>query len=324
MILSYLIVFLILLLIGLIYHRLAIRSGIVDRPNHRSSHNYATVRGGGILFPIAVIFWWMMFDFTHTWMVLGVIWVSSISLLDDMYTISRKLRFGVQILALSMVFYDLEVFDSMNWIALAGLYVISLGIINAINFMDGINGISGLYILVFLGTVLAVQEYYPIFDEGLIRYLILAILAFLFFNLRKQALMFAGDIGSISLALMIVYFLVQWYLMSETWTVIGMLAVYGVDVVMTIAERVIRGENPLEPHRSHLYQLLANEFRLPHVNIALAYALLQGGLNMVLFIIPRKEPDSFLAFLVILGLAIVYLTAKILLKRRLQLSGCPD
>lgn len=321
MILSYLIVFLILLLIGLIYHRLATRLGIVDRPNHRSSHDNVTVRGGGILFPIAVIFWWMMFDFSNTWMVLGVVWISAISLLDDMYTVSKKLRFGVQILALSMVFYDLEVFNSVNWIALAVLYVFSLGVINAINFMDGINGISGLYILVFLGSVLAVQEYYPIFDEALIRYLILAILAFLFFNLRKRALMFAGDIGSISLAVLIVYFLVKWYLMSETWTVILMLAVYGVDVVMTIAERLIKGENALEPHRSHLYQLLANEFRLPHVNIALVYALLQGGLNMVLFIIPRKEPDSFLAFLVILGLAIVYLTAKILIRRRLQLTG---
>lgn len=182
MILSYLIVFLLLLLIGLVYHRLAIKFGIVDKPNHRSSHSSVTVRGGGILFPFAVIFWWMASDFLHTWMVLGLVWIATVSLLDDMYTISRKLRFGVQFLALSMAFYNLGVFERMNWMALPLLYFVSLGIINAINFMDGINGISGLYALIFFGSVLVVQEYMPIFEESLIRYVILSVLVFLFFN----------------------------------------------------------------------------------------------------------------------------------------------
>ncbi len=320
MILSYLIVFLLLLLLGLVYHRLALKFGIVDKPNHRSSHTSVTVRGGGILFPFAVIFWWMAYDFLHTWMVLGLVWISAVSLLDDMYTLSRKLRFGVQFLALSMAFYDLGVFERVDWIALPFLYFVSLGIINAINFMDGINGISGLYALVFFGSMLAIQEYMPIFDESLIRYIILALLVFLFFNLRKKALMFAGDIGSISIAYLMIYFLVQWYIVGHSWTIILFLMVYGIDVFLTMAQRIKNKENITQPHRSHLYQLLVNHSKYDHVTIALVYALLQGTLNLVLFIFPQSLPSTLLASGVLLGSMAVYLIIKTKIRTKYQLN----
>lgn len=319
MILSSLIVFLLLLLIGLIYHRLALKLEIVDKPNHRSSHTFTTVRGGGILFPLAVILWWMIFDFQHTWMVLGLVWVSAISMLDDMYTLSRKVRFAVQILALTMAFYDLGVFDQMNWMALPILYFVSLGIINAINFMDGINGISGLYFLVFFGTILAVHAYLPWFEDSLIRYIILSIFAFLFFNLRKNALMFAGDIGSISLAYLTIYFLLDWYLIIKSWTIILVLAVYGIEVSVTMVERFLRKENLLEPHRTHLYQLVVNEFKVNHVTLAIIYAIVQAGINLFLFIIPQKTPSTLTATIVLFSLLAFYLAIKIPLRKRIRI-----
>ncbi|WP_339705380.1 glycosyltransferase family 4 protein [Algoriphagus aquimarinus] len=313
MFLNYFIVFLSLLLIALIYHRLALRFNIIDKPNHRSSHIHSTVRGGGILFPLAVIFWWMVFDFHHTWMVLGIIWIAAISLLDDIYTISSKIRFAIQFLALSMAFYDLDVFLHVNWMALPVLYFISLGIINAINFMDGINGITGLYGLVFLGSMLAVNVYTGIFDQYLLRYEILAICVFLLFNLRKKALMFAGDIGSISLAYLMIYILIQWYLTSGSWTVVLFLLVYGADAVLTMAGRLRKGEKISEPHRSHLYQILANQGKNSHVNIAIAYAAFQLGVNFVFFIYPKTTPSSYLGIGMIVGAGLVYLGIKSLL-----------
>ena len=316
MVLSQFIVFLVLLLTALIYQRLAWRWGIMDIPNNRSSHSQATVRGGGILFPLAVIFWWMSFDFLNTWMVLGLVWISTISLLDDMFTLSRKLRFGVQFLALSMAFYDLGVFEQVDWIALPFLYFVSLGIINAINFMDGINGISGLYALVFFGTILAVQVYMPIFDESLIRYVILSIFVFLIFNLRKKAMMFAGDIGSISIAYLMIYFLVQWYLVGHSWTIILLLSVYGIDVFLTMARRIKDRENITQPHRTHLYQLLVNKAKFDHVSIAISYALLQAGINFVLFIFPQSTPNSLISTCVLVATSLIYLG----IKYRLQVS----
>jgi len=311
MFLSYTIVFLSLLLAGLIYYRLAKQFGIVDQPNHRSSHTRVTVRGGGILFPLAVVLWWMSHDFVNTWMVLGIVWISAVSFLDDMYTLSRKLRLGVQFLGLSMAFYDLGVFEQESWWTLPFLYFMALGVINAINFMDGINGITGLYGLVFFGCLLAVNIYMPIFSESLIRYVILALLVFLIFNLRKDAKMFAGDVGSISLAFLIIYFLVQWYLASHNWTIILFLLIYGADSLITLVHRLVRGENVALPHRSHLYQILANQLRQDHVVIALLYALTQFVVNFSLFVYPRTVPGDLLGFAVLLATAIIYLSIKI-------------
>lgn len=320
MFLTYTIVFLILLLIALIYFRLAHKFNIVDKPNHRSSHVHTTVRGGGILFPFAIIFWWMAFDFQHTWMVLGVVWVAAISLLDDMYTISSKIRFGIQIIALTMAFYELDIFSQINWLALPVLYFIALAVINGINFMDGINGITGLYGLVFLGSLLAVNTYTGIFDQYLMRYEILAICVFLLFNLRKKALMFAGDIGSISLAYLMIYLLVQWYLESGSWTVILFLLIYGLDSAITIFDRIRKREKISEPHRTHLYQILANHGQIPHVNLALIYALLQLGINFVFFIYPKSMPDSWIGFAIILVTGLIYIGIKTLLLKKYSTS----
>lgn len=316
MILSQTILFLSLLLIGLIYHRLALRFNIVDKPNHRSSHIHTTVRGGGILFPLAVIFWWMAFDFQNTWMVIGIVWVSAISLLDDVYTISSKIRFGIQFLALTMAFYDLDVFSQIHWLALPVFYFVALAVINGINFMDGINGITGLYGLVFLGSILAVNAYTGIFDQFLIRYEILALCVFLLFNLRKKALMFAGDIGSIALAYLMVYLLVQWYLESGSWTVILFLLIYGVDSAITIFDRIRKREKISEPHRAHLYQILANQGKKPHVNIALVYALLQLGINFAFFIYPKTTPSPFLGLGMIVVVGLIYIAIKSLLLKK--------
>ncbi|MDO8967463.1 glycosyltransferase family 4 protein [Algoriphagus sp.] len=318
MTLSNLIVFLFLLLVAILYRHFANKFNIIDNPNERSSHTIPTVRGGGILFPVAVILWWVSFDFLNTWMVLGLVWISVVSMLDDMFTLSRKLRFGVQFLAISMAFYDLGVFDQKAWWVLPILYFVALGIINAINFMDGINGITGLYGLVFFGSLLAIHEYMPVFDENLIQYIVLAILVFLIFNLRKKAFMFAGDIGSISLAYLMIYFLVQWYLASNNWTIILFLLVYGADSFITLGQRLIRGENVSQPHRTHLYQIFANQLKKDHVLISLVFAVIQIGVNVIFFIYPQSYPTSIVAAVILIATALIYLMIKFPLIKRYQ------
>ncbi|MBC6367502.1 glycosyltransferase family 4 protein [Algoriphagus sp. AK58] len=313
------VLFLCLSLFGYLYFQFAKKYGIVDRPNHRSSHSEVTVRGGGIIFPIAVLFWWMINGFTNTWMVLGLILIATVSMLDDMFTLSRKLRFGIQFLALSLAFYDLGLFQQKSVWALPILYFIALGIINAINFMDGINGITGLYFLAFFGSLLAVNVYLPLFDSSLIQYIILSLFVFLIFNLRKKALMFAGDIGSISLAYLVIYFLAKWYLEVGNWTIILFLLVYGADSFLTLGQRLIRGENVTQPHRSHLYQLLVNQLKQDHVLIALVFALLQFGLNFFLFIYPQSYPSDLWAWAILSLTALIYLSIKIPIQKRFKL-----
>jgi UDP-N-acetylmuramyl pentapeptide phosphotransferase/UDP-N-acetylglucosamine-1-phosphate transferase len=320
MILNHTIVFLALLLVGLIYYRLAKKFNIVDKPNQRSSHSEVTVRGGGVIFPLAILFWWIVFDFSHSWMVLGLVLISSVSFLDDIYSLSRKLRFGTQFIALSMSFYDLGVFAKEPLWSLPILYFIALGIINAINFMDGINGITGLYHLVFFGSILAVNQYFPIFEGEMITYIILGILVFLIFNLRKQALMFAGDIGSISLAYLVIYFLTQWYLSAENWTIILFLIVYGMDSFLTLGQRLLKKENVTQPHRAHLYQLLVNQLKIGHVTIAIVFALAQFAVNFLFFILPDGYPTGLIASITLIAFAAIYLFLKIPIQRRFKLT----
>lgn len=320
MILNNILLFLLFLLLNLIYLRLARKYEIVDRPNHRSSHSEATVRGGGIIFPIAVLFWSMINGFTNTWMVLGLILIASVSMLDDVFTLSRKLRFGIQFLGLSLAFYDLGLFQQKPFWALPILYFIALGIINAINFMDGINGITGLYFLAFFGSLVAVNKYLPLFDSSLIQYVIISLFVFLIFNLRKKALMFAGDIGSISLAYLVIYFLTKWYLEIGNWTIILLLLVYGADSFITLGQRLVKGENVTQPHRSHLYQLLVNQLKKGHVLISLIYALIQFGLNFILFIYPQSYPSDLWALLILAMTAILYLLIKVPIQQKYKLN----
>ncbi len=306
----------ILIFFILVYYRLAKKYNIVDRPNHRSSHSEVTVRGGGIIFPIAVVLWWFVNDYIHTWMVIGIVWISTISLLDDLYTLSRKLRFGIQFMALSMAFYDLGLFEQQPYWSLPILYFIALGIINAINFMDGINGITGLYSLAFFGSLLVVNQYMPIFDESLIQFVIMGVSVFLIFNLRKKALMFAGDIGSISIAYLMIYFLTQWYLAGHAWTIVFMLLVYGADSFLTLGQRLVRGEKVTEPHRSHLYQLMANQLGWQHVLIALGFSIAQLVINYFLFIQNQGHPNSILGFVILFLAALIYLAIKLPIQKK--------
>ncbi len=316
MVLSNLIIFLSLLLVGLIYHRLANRLGIVDKPNNRSSHTHVTVRGGGIIFPIAALIWWFTNDYQNTWMIIGLLWVATVSMLDDIYSLSGRLRMGVQFIGISMAFYDLDLFNQMPPWSLPILYFIALGILNAINFMDGINGISGLYAAVFFASIMAVNIYLPIFNVSLPEYQILAISVFLIFNLRRKAIMFAGDIGSISLAYLMIYYLTQWYLEAGDWTIILFLMIYGVDAFLTLANRLKDGEDLGEPHRKHFYQILVNQAGASHVLVALSYAIIQLLINLVFFILPQSTPSPYLASIILVVTGVVYVFAKRLVKKK--------
>jgi len=279
-----------------------------------------TVRGGGILIPVAVLLWWMAYDFQNTWMILGMMWIAAISMLDDMFDISRLLRFGIQFLALSFAFWDLNLFSQIDWYLLPVFYFFGLGVINAINFMDGINGITGLYSLVFFGSLLAVNEYLPIFPEQLLSYQILALLVFFIFNLRKRALMFAGDIGSISLAYLMIYLLTKWYLVDHNPIIVLFLLVYGIDVFFTILRRLIKGEKVTEPHRTHLYQYLVNQVKIDHVIIALVYAILQLLINFGLFIYYGEYPNLTIAWAIMIALSLIYLALKKRIREKYHLN----
>lgn len=297
---TYLVIFAILFVFMALYVYFAGKAGFVDVPISRSSHRQPVINGGGIIFPVAAVVWFLVFGWEEPFAIAGLILIGFISFIDDMHSLPRGIRIVAHALSIGLLFYDIGLFGMYWYLSVAAL-IITVGWLNAFNFMDGINGITAFSGLVTLGTFSVLNhahrfifpffgeglfpDWHPFYPSGLIGTLFIGLLVFAFFNARKKAVVFAGDVGSISLAFLQSWMMINLMIMTrEAWWIL-MFSVYGIDTVMTILIRLQQGENILEAHRKHLYQLLANEKKIPHLTVSLFYALLQGMINLVLIVL---------------------------------------
>lgn len=261
----------------LIYFRIARKYGIVDVPNGRSSHNQPTLRGGGVIYWLAAAIYFALNPSEETaWIFLGLTAIAAVSFLDDVSEVRQKIRLIFQLLSITCAFIAIGAFGRYPWWAIGLGYFLIVAILNAYNFMDGINGMTGLCSLVILGSMQYVNLYIsPFVNPDLIWYPMIASVVFLFFNFRKKAKCFAGDVGSISIGFWVVVLLLRLMIETQNLIWIGFLLVYGVENCGTISHRLLRRENILEPHRLHFFQILVNECHLPHLGVSTAYALVQ-------------------------------------------------
>jgi UDP-N-acetylmuramyl pentapeptide phosphotransferase/UDP-N-acetylglucosamine-1-phosphate transferase len=279
----YAILALIFFLSMLIYFRIADHYNIIDHPNERSSHDEITIRGGGVIFLLAAICMAIMHP-DHWLPVLGILTIGVISFLDDIHTLSSKLRLLVHLIAVTTMFFYLDIFNLDPIYVCVLLYIAVIGLINIYNFMDGINGITGAYSLVILGGLQYVNLHKVAFiNKDMIWLPMLACMVFLYFNFRTKAKCFAGDVGSVTIAFWIIMLLLRLIAVTGSWEYMLFGAVYATDAVLTILHRLLLKQNIFKAHRLHFYQLLANEHKIPHLLISAGYALVQSVI--ILFII---------------------------------------
>lgn len=273
----YILIIVLLFVAELLYFRIADKYNIIDKPNERSSHTQITLRGGGIIFWIAAVLYTVFNPSAMSaWFLVGITWIAVVSFWDDVNGLGQKIRLLFHLLAMTCAFYLADVFGVYPWWAIVIGYIVFIGIVNAYNFMDGINGITGLYTLAVLLPMLYVNHYVqPFVNIDFILYPILASLVFLFFNFRKRAKCFAGDIGSLSIAFWVVTLLLLLIIKTHNLIWIGFLIVYGVDAVFTILHRIYLKQDIMEAHRLHFYQILANERKIPHRVVSLVYFAVQ-------------------------------------------------
>jgi UDP-N-acetylmuramyl pentapeptide phosphotransferase/UDP-N-acetylglucosamine-1-phosphate transferase len=207
---------------------------------------------------------------------IGLTLICGVSLWDDVSSLPNRVRIVVHFLSISLVFYGLGLFALLPWWLIPIAYIFFVGVLNAYNFMDGINGITGLYSLSVLGALQYVNCHIIAFTPpDFINFAILACLVFLFFNFRKRAKCFAGDVGSMGISFWIVTLLIQVMLSTRSVIWILFLAVYGVDTVCTILNRMYLKQNIFKAHRMHFYQILSNERKISHRKVAAGYAGIQ-------------------------------------------------
>lgn len=332
---TYGIIFVILLLLELAYFKIADRFNIIDKPNERSSHSTIVLRGGGIIFLLGAWVWSIAFGFQYPWFLLGLTLVAGVSFIDDIHSLPDSVRLVVQFTAAALAFYQLGMLSG-EWFETKGVLVggllillaliVYVGATNVINFMDGINGITAGYALAVLlplaaincgSKVQEVQEVQGVFfDQSLVIVSILSVLVFCIFNFRPKgkAKCFAGDVGSIGIAFIMLFLIGKVIIATGDLTYLIFLLVYGVDGVLTICHRILLHENLGEAHRKHAYQLMANELKIGHVKVSLLYMTLQLVVSLGFIYLC---PDNVLChWMYLIGAFIVLAVAYVLFKKK--------
>lgn len=279
----------------LIYFSIADHFNIIDKPNQRSSHTRVVLRGGGIIFTIALWIWSFVYGFQYPWMLAGVTLAAGVSFWDDIHSLPDSLRLATQFVAMFLVFQEIGVLQWSLWPLVIFSMIVAVGGTNIFNFMDGINGITGGYSLAMLIPLFLLNRSLNslgmtggFMEESLLIVIGLSLLVFCFFNFRTKAKCFAGDVGSIGMALILTFCLGRLMMVTGDVTWIVLYMVYGVDGILTICHRIMLHENLGQAHRKHVYQLMANELKIPHVVVSLIYMAMQLVISLIaIYLVPN-------------------------------------
>ena len=321
---NYLIIFVLLLVAELVYFKIADKFNIIDKPNERSSHSTIVLRGGGVIFSLAMVVWAGMLVVQgegqtvvgYLPFLAGLLLVAGVSFWDDVRSLPDSVRLVVQFLAMGLMFWSMGILHwEMWWIVLIAL-IVCVGATNVINFMDGINGITAGYALAVLLPLWLLNNGLGFMEPSYLVVAILGVLVFCLFNFRPKgkAKCFAGDVGSIAIAFIMLFAIGRLVVMTQDVTYLILLLVYGVDGCLTICHRILLHENLGEAHRKHAYQLMANELKIGHVKVTLLYMTMQLVVSLGFIYLC---PDTVLAhWMYLIGAVAVLAVAYVLFKKK--------
>lgn len=285
----FIVILFIFVVLELAYFQVAKRFNIIDSPNPRSSHSMVMLSGGGIIFLFAVWLYALFFGLGYPWFILGLTLVGVVSFVDDVRSLPDSVRLVAQFASMFLMFYQFGILNLNDWWIVVIALIVCVGIVNAYNFMDGINGMTGGYSVAVLVPLIYLDAKYGFISMDFLYVVGLSLLVFCFFNFRKKAKCFAGDVGSISIAFILLFILGRLILQTGDLSYLTFLAVYGADAVLTICHRIRLHENLGEAHRKHAYQLMANELKMPHVAVSSIYMLLQLAISFGLILLPMNH-----------------------------------
>jgi len=311
----------------LAYFPIARKLKLYDVPNKRSSHKTITFRGGGILIPISIIFYVLFFGFEHGiskyFFISGVLLSAMVSFYDDLKGSNAFVRLICHFISVGLIMMDVVEGVPYNPLLIILVTIIAVAAVNAYNFMDGINAITGLYTLAFIESIFFYNyKIEHIFDNNFLAIITIALLIFGYYNFRTKAILFAGDVGSVSLGLICVFYIL--YLIEHNHNIIylSMLAVYGVESGLTIFYRLIKGQNIFQAHRMHLFQDLVHSTKLPHLTVSFFYTLLQIIINIGMFLCLKKGCSGYiyLAYVIVVLVCIYVILKYQIFKRSAEIN----
>ena len=259
--------------------RLSSRYGAIDVPNHRKVHKEAIPSSGGLAIFFGFLFAALFFNRATPEILgflIGATIITAIGLLDDIFDFPPATKFFGQIIATLIVIYSgvrVEFLSdiinnhgniiNLGFLSLPFTFFWIIGITNAINFIDGLDGlaagVSGIAAWTLGFVALATGRY----DAGVLAFTIgAASFAFLPFNFSEKKKIFMGDSGSnflgFSLAVVSIMGMVKIAAAFSMLLPIVILAVPIFDTIFAIVRRVIAGQSPFQPDVSHLHHRITD------------------------------------------------------------------
>ena len=321
---TYAIIAVLLLAAELLYFKIADKCNIIDKPNERSSHSTIVLRGGGIIFPISMIVWLILGIVNGEWgtvqgylpFMCGLVLICGVSFWDDVQSLPDSVRLVAQFVAIALMLWSMGIMNWTMWWVVPIALVVCVGASNIINFMDGINGITAGYALAMLVPLLLLNKAYGFIEESYLIVAILGVLVFSIFNFRPKgkAKCFAGDVGSIGIAFIILFAAGRLIIQTGDVTYLILILIYSVDSILTICHRIMLHENLGEAHRKHAYQLMCNELKIGHVKVSLLYMVLQLAVSLgFIYLIPNTITAHWIYFIC---MCVVFALAYVLFKMK--------
>ncbi|BFM06794.1 MraY family glycosyltransferase [Halioxenophilus aromaticivorans] len=272
-----------------VYRTAAIKQGIIDTPDHRSSHTQPTPTGGGVVAVITILALWLVGHFvgllttkeTIALVMPGAL-IALVGFLDDRKPLAKRWRFGAQIISAITVIallYPLPALPiwgefalNLNHWPLPFVALAMVWLINLYNFMDGIDGLAGSEAVTVLGAVAIILALAGNTNLAILLALTaVPMLGFLVWN-WPPAKIFMGDACSTFLGLSFgtLAFITSKDAQITPWVWVIMLSAFWVDATYTLVVRMVTGQDWRSPHRTHLYQKLARS-KQDHVKATLLY-----------------------------------------------------
>lgn len=327
----YFITVLLLVLSLYIYFPIARKHKLLAGVNNRSSHKKPVITAAGFIFYMSYIIYMIdcivcRVEIPWLWFV-GLTILAVVSFIDDLKDVWFLIRLVAQTVAASLLLLHIALHAGIamtnsvsQWSAALLLLIISVGLFNLYNFMDGLNGMLGGLALSMSIPLLLIDLFVfdarNFVDPELIGLTIASTVVFLFFNFRRAPRCFSGDVGSIVLGYMMVYFVVSLIVKTGNVAYLLLFSAVLIEAGLTVLQRLLAGDNIFAPHRIHLFQLYCNEFYKSHLFVSTMYSGVQFGFGMVLFLMNIYEVPIWLQNSILWPLFALLCVLYLLFKRK--------
>ncbi len=331
--------FILIFFASLVYIKILIhfapKIGLVDIPNERSLHTVHTPRGAGIGFFLAVatvspFFNWILIE-NWSWVILAITLVFVIGVLDDHRDISPRSKLIVMVASTLLIYQnnlvitDLGTFFgfqiTLGWFALPFTLFAVLAFTNALNLIDGLDGLAGGISMVILGSFFAVGYYHQdVFIMVLAGGFFAALAAFMIYNWQPASI-FMGDSGSLMLGFVITTVSIKSLEYVAPISILFFAAIPIIDTVVVVIRRKKNSQKIFSPDRCHLHHVLQGFFAGDTKKTVTFLIVMQAVYSLTALQFSQDHDGGMLLILFILNIVIVYYFTTAMIKRQKRVCG---